>query len=142
MKKRMISMFALALAMFIMIPTAFAATVAMERSDQSAEYAISMGSGRREWNGKSENKLWKIEKVETKWYVSILTQAEREVNADLRYVVELWPDSTVLSMTVKGMNGASECKGPFVPANVSHGYYAVISTENEYGVTGRTTIRQ
>lgn len=124
---------ALSLALLVVIPTCFAAT-------KSASYTIS-NSGKT-WNGKDNDVLWVLSDSEATFEATITSSETRSISGDLKYVRELYPDSTLASLTVTGKNGASNKSAPFYPNDTDAGHYAVIKITSGKGVQGRVSVSQ
>ena len=77
---------ALFLALLVVVPTCLAA-------NHSHSYTVAGTGG--VWNGKEEGVLWVLNKDEAVFTASITSSETRTIGAQLRYIREYFPDSTV-----------------------------------------------
>lgn len=93
LKRRLGSIFAIALTIAIVSPTVIAASVTPRTAYQRAKYTVPVGGGT--WNGKDVGHLWGLTTDETVFNVSVTSSSIKTVSADLYKVVVWAPDDWI-----------------------------------------------
>ena len=116
----------LCLTLAVMIPTAFAAAIPFNTGSYNWSISGIKPSGaviRHEWNGKSEGCTWVLNGGSHTWNVTVNSGNPDDIFADLRRVIPLSIDPTLVSN-----NCLNQPKGvTFNALSGDNSYYAVIS---------------
>ena len=124
---------ALFLALLVVVPTCLAA-------NHSHSYTVAGTGG--VWNGKEEGVLWVLNKDDAVFTASITSSETRTIGAQLRYIREYFPDSTLATLSVTGKNGTSNSSQPFYPKDTSAGHYAYVICSEGNGAQGNVIVSQ
>ena len=139
MFKRLIGLaLTLCVTMAVILPVASAAT----KNTGSYNWSISSVSvaHKREWNGKSADQMWYLTGGSNRWGVHISDSESRTIRSDLRKVIPLGVDTTLLSDNFTGNNSTQRPTQTFRPDSGGNSYYTVVSTQDKVGVNGTTTV--
>ena len=135
--KRIPSLLLAAMSLSVCCSAALAANIMPLTAYQSADYSIAQGA--TSWSGKSDH-LWTMTADETRFNISITSTAEKTVTGKLYKVVTLGPDTVVQTVTLTGKNGDWDSSVAFIPSTTAS-HYAVVTTQEAYGVTGRVSVQ-
>lgn len=139
LKRRLGSIFAIALTIAIVSPTVVAASVTPRTAYQRAKYTVSVSGGT--WNGKDAGHLWGLTTDETVFNVSVTSTTAKTVSADMYKVVPLWFDTEVAHIDdFTGGPGDWTRAAPFYVTDTSSAYYATVTSKDALGAQGWVSV--
>lgn len=125
----------LCLTLAVMIPTAFAAALPLNTGSYNWTISDWMLPIKHEWNGKDAGQTWILGAGNYEWYLYVNGSIPSSLRADLRKVVPLGGDQTVISN-----NGAAVNPMYFSVNGSAVTYYAVVSVTQSEGASGTTSV--
>lgn len=139
LKRRLGSLFAIALTIAIVSPTVVAASVTPRTAYQRAEYTIPVGGGT--WNGKDRGHLWGLTSDETVFNVSVTSSSAKTVSAYLYRVNKWWWDEETAKIeNFTGGPGDWTRAAPFYVTDTSSAYYATVTSKDALGAQGWVSV--
>lgn len=125
----------LCLTLAVMIPTALAAALPLNTGTYYWSIDSTPTSYKREWNGKSAGNLWTLTGGSYTWALTVNGSVPTSLRADLRKVVVLGFDPTIMSNNYPISRAVT-----FLADADNNSYYAVISINQTSGASGTTSV--